>query len=175
MVSRIDSAWEQGALLSPDACPPGLRTDIRLVDGDLFIIVSQSCDVLCESFEAEPFVEVHLARMITDIDGNYAHGKHPRVIDIEDTINGEVRRYRISDSERRRFDRQILQHIVPLATLNPAPARMLANWPARRFVRPALPGTFNTEAETSRIKSCEGRRESRTEHCDALRHSGRRP
>jgi hypothetical protein len=138
MTLHIDSAWEQGALLSPADL-----SDIPPAQGEVFIIISQSCDVVYDSFDAEPLVEVHLARVISELNGGYTHGKHPRMIDLEETIDGKVRRYRICDADRQRLDRRLLQKATPLATLSPDVVRTLANWTSRRFVRPALPDEFN--------------------------------
>jgi len=139
---QIDETWQQGAVFQPTAIGKALA-DFNLEEQDVLIIVSQSCDVVNDSFDSEPFVEVQVAKSIINIDGNHSHGKHPRILDIRCTLDDVPRCFRIYDRERRRFNRRLLLGRLPSAVLPVDTVRLLANWTARRYTRPALPDEFN--------------------------------
>lgn len=130
--------------MSPTLCSEALLSEgIALGDEDITIVVSQSCDVICESIAAEPFVDVQIGRPILVLDGNNTYGKNPRVIDFENGDSPDVRCYRCVDAERRRLDRKLLRGGLPVGALAPKTIRLLANWTGRRYTRPALPDEFN--------------------------------
>lgn len=145
---HVDHQWEQGSILAPD----DLRGDVRpnVGTGDFFVVISQSCDVICESFDAEPFVELHVARRIDEVDGNNAHGKNPRVLDFLHEANGERASLRCKDSERFRVDRRCLLGLEPSGKLSEFNTSLLANWTGHRFTRPAFPDEFNRRLGTVR-------------------------
>jgi hypothetical protein len=140
----VDPAWQQGSLVPHEifalAAPAGTE---QLSEDDVVIVLSQSCDVVCDSAESEPFLDVLVGRAIQDLVGNNTFGKNPRVIDFEIVAEGRARKVRCHDAERLRLDRKVLQGAVPADRLAPSLTAMLANWTGRRYTRPALPDSFN--------------------------------
>lgn len=123
------------------------------VDIAFGVVVSQSCDVQSTRFDVEPFVEIHLARSVGEPNGNYTNGKNPRIIDLEDTLEGNAICVRVQASDRLRCDRRRLLAIEPAAILRDTNIRTLANWTAKRYIRPALPDEFNRRFDAGREKS----------------------
>lgn len=145
----IDPRWAQGALLEPNDARDHI-TQEDVTTNDVLIVISQSCDVVCGSFEIEPSVELHVGRPIEQIDGNNSFGKNPRVLDFETTINGNPRTLRILDYERKRIPRQILEDVLPIGAMPENDIRMVARWTANRYTRPALPDTFNERRSSAK-------------------------
>ncbi len=106
-------------------------------------MISQSCDVVHVSYESEPYVELHVGRVIDAIDGNNAFGKNPRTIDLETTVNGKPRMIRILAHERKKIPRQTLENIKPIGAIPEDETYRLAKWTGNRYTRPALPDAFN--------------------------------
>lgn len=74
--TRIDTAWEQGCVLSASSA---VKLGLLAPDaGDaIAILVSHDCDVL-ETAAVEPVCEVIIGRKIGTVDGHYTNGKSPR-------------------------------------------------------------------------------------------------
>jgi len=142
----------QGSLLSPKDCKTADLRELNLSANDVLIIISQSCDVVFQSLEEEPYVEIHVARAIDSVNGAYSHRKHPRLFDFEETIDGEVCCFRCVDRERTRIPRRRLSKAAPKATLSAKNTQMLAKWTASRYTRPALPDEFNSRLRSSAEK-----------------------
>lgn len=142
MFSGIDPAWLQGSILRADDLSAD-NLEAQPGDGDLLIVISQSCDVVCGSFELEPLLEIHVARHIETVNGNNTYGKNPRVLDFSETVDGNLRHYRCRDSERCRIDRKVLRGTKPGGQLSDLTTRLLPGWTANRFTRAALPDEFN--------------------------------
>ena len=138
----IDPQWAQGALVEPNDTRDHITAE-DVTANDVLIVVSQSCDVVCASYELEPSVELHIGRPIEEIDGNNSFGKNPRALDLETTINGKARALRILDHERKRIPRQTLEDLLPVGCMPDDDIRMVAKWTANRYTRPALPDAFN--------------------------------
>ena len=100
----MDPQWVQGALLDPNDTRDHITAE-EVAANNFLIVISQSCDVVCASYEIEPSVELHIGRPIEHIDGNNSFGKNPRVLDLETTIKDEPRTLRILDHQRKRIPR----------------------------------------------------------------------
>jgi hypothetical protein len=149
---EIDPAWSQGSLIDPNAlieAVPG----IEIKPNDIVIVISQDCDVVSRSLDAEPLLDIHLARFIDELDGNFTAGKNPRIFDFEDTaVDDTMQRYRCRDANRRRINRTILVGTIPVGKLTEQNTRQLAQWTARRFTRAALPNEFNRRLLNARTQ-----------------------
>ncbi len=138
----IDPQWAQGALLDPNATRDYITAE-DVTENDVLIVISQSCDVVCTSYDLEPSLELHVGRPIEAVDGNNSFGKNPRALDFEPSINGNTRALRILNHERKRIPRQVLETALPMGLIQDGDIRMLAKWTANRYTRPALPDAFN--------------------------------
>ncbi len=117
-------------------------------------MISQDCDVVHPSYDAEPFVEYFIARPISARDGRRTRGKSPRFLQFEALIEGEEHIFEISANEKFRTDRRILERGDPDPTLvlTQSQVRMLARWAARRYNRSAFPANFDRRISKVREK-----------------------
>jgi hypothetical protein len=128
--------WLQGHLLKPeDAQALGLECG----PGDLYILASQSCDVVHQHDDGEPTIELIKARHIESANRNYEDLKSPRVLHItHDGIHLELRAH-----DRCLIPRAALADFKPGQRLELVPLRNLQRFLARRYDRAALADEFN--------------------------------
>lgn len=130
--------WKQGAI-APTSLVAALREQSQIDIGpdDLVIVISQDCDVVCNSFELEPRVEFLIARVTAERNGNLFRGKNPRRLQFD--LDGRI--FEVSCSERPSMDRRILaQCAADDGTRLPGNvAGLLPGWVAKRYTRAALP------------------------------------
>ena len=91
-------------------------------------------------YDAEPNVELHVARAITEPDGNLFHAKNPRRLQF--AIADQT--FEIKMYERCHAPRTCLVNHVPRdLTLTEDDIRTIIRWTANRYLRSAFPDTFN--------------------------------
>lgn len=136
-IDRIrDNGWFQGATLRVDSSECGSRSE--LAEG-YYIVVSQDCDIVAESYDLEPYVEIIPIESRDSVDGNCALGKNPRVVDI--SLDGKVAR--LHQRRKNAVPRNILEHCVPVEPcLNLKDINILRSWLASRYLRSAFPDEF---------------------------------
>jgi hypothetical protein len=106
----------------------------------LYILLTQDCDILHHDYDAEPDVELHVARAITEPDGNLFHAKNPRRLQ----FSIASRTFEIKICERCHAPRVCLVSHVPCdLTLTEDDIRTIIGWTANRYLRSAFPDTFN--------------------------------
>jgi hypothetical protein len=114
---------------------------------DLLVLISQDCDIVCYSYELEPYVELLTVRRLQpeEKDGGRFHGKNPRRLQF--TLLGPEgnQLYEVNIHEKSRIDRKLLETLRPRddVNLDPDLIRLLARWTAKRYTRSAFPDTFN--------------------------------
>lgn len=130
--------------------PQSVGPDTRL------LIISHDCDIVNPSYDAEPFIEVLVARPREEgaFDGCLSKGKNPRKIQFRMEEPESSKLYEINVHEKYSLDRQILEKGSPDSTIKIAPddVRVIARWAARRYHRPALPSTFIERVSPARKK-----------------------
>lgn len=87
----------------------------------------------------EPFAEYAVARRIEKTQGSFLSLRNPRRLHLK---IGE-RAYEIRAWERDFFPRSLLIGEHPSGQLGEAQVRLIAEWTARRYIRAALPTSFN--------------------------------
>jgi hypothetical protein len=108
--------------------------------GALFILLSQDCDILHDDYEAEPSIELHIARPSNEEDGNLFHAKNPRRLQF--TTGQQL--YEIKIHERCFVPRQCLLDYAPHGLiLEEDLIRTIIKWTATRYLRSAFPDAFN--------------------------------
>lgn len=75
----------------------------------LYVLLTQDCDILHHDYDAEPDVELHVARLVIEPNGNLFHAKNPRRLQF--TVAD--RTYEIKMHERCRLPRTCLLDNVP--------------------------------------------------------------
>lgn len=130
-----DNGWRQGSLsasLVPD--------DLRSTSGILSVVISHDCDIVQNSLEKEPCVEILIAKPIEHVDGNYTKGKNARCYHLD--FQGTA--YEIQSAHRFLRCRQLLCCDKPDALKLPTiEIRAIVHWFAQRYERPAFPDNFN--------------------------------
>lgn len=137
--------WRQGAIL-PAASHAAIQIDLSLNDSDCCIVASQSCDILCEDFTAEPYVDLVIARPISgSANGNYTFAKNARRLHLDVTVKGDVGVYEALASDRRTIRRQLLATHGPDIgrRLSPEAVEHVIQWLVSRYRRKAFPDEFN--------------------------------
>jgi hypothetical protein len=122
----VDREWVQGALLNPDTCKSDDLDGLDLADGDVLIVISQSCDILSDD---ERHVEIHVGREIPKVDGNNTYRKNPRTLDLDTEIDGARRVLRISQSDRKQIPRKRLAKSKRAGILREADIRFSQDGP----------------------------------------------
>jgi hypothetical protein len=153
--SLLESEWRQGAVLPhkllPDGTvPPSVAADTKL------IIISHDCDLVNNSYTAEPFLEFFVASPKPNDarDGRTFFGKNPRRLQFVAQENGEDRLYEIDVQHKYRVDRKILETGARDTTvkISAEDVLVIAKWAARRYYRPSLP-TALLNRITPRVKN----------------------
>lgn len=145
------NGWEQGSII--DAFFLRQLSDTRAFsDSDIGIVLTQSCDLLHESFESEPFVEIVVASAIQIVEKSYANARHPRIVDFY--INGGASNYRVTAADLVTIPREALAIVSPSKKLaiSKADLFVLQEWRVNRFIRVARPDNFNQALNFQRKK-----------------------
>ena len=114
MSTLLESEWSQGTVVPHDLLPFGTLPTSVPTDAKL-IVLSHDCDLVNLSYEAEPFVELFVARprAAENRDDLLFNGKNPRKLQFFAQANGETRLYEIDVHEKYRVDRRILEKVQP--------------------------------------------------------------
>jgi hypothetical protein len=125
--------------------PAGVLLASVTTDGKL-IVLSHDCDLVNESYEAEPYVELVVAvpKETKDRNGVLFNGRNPRKLQFLAQENGEERLYEIDIHAKYRVDRRILEKGSKDAsiTVRERDVATIAKWASRRYSRPSLPSAF---------------------------------
>jgi hypothetical protein len=141
-----NSEWRQGAvvpraLVPAGILPPEIGQEAKLV------IISHDCDIVQPSLDAEPFVELLIAKPLPEEhkDGTLFRGRNSRKLQF--WAAGDVPRqlYEISAHDRFRISRRLLEHQQPDGSirLDHRSIATLAAWFAKRYNRSSFPTAFN--------------------------------
>jgi len=147
-----EAGWRQGSIIKDSdldyaASIAGIPNEPGLV----LLVASQSCDIAHNNLDADPCIELSVARQITAVNSNFTHNKNPR------KLHSSVMR-RTSDEdvfsevylEFKAFERLPIPK-TSLVELQPDSDRVIEDrplksyvaWLAARYARPALPTEFN--------------------------------
>ncbi len=137
------NGWRQGSLLQPVdlPLPRKVQPHFEILQGAYFYVLTHDCDLVQPDFGKEPSVEVLVISPIEKIDGNFAHGRHPRTIDFQ--IGADA--FRANCHTRHTFQRSILAGIRPVneLTVEDYTRDVISEWISKRYIRPAFPDEFN--------------------------------
>lgn len=148
--------WRQGSVICTD--------DHDLIDTERgcetpknarWILISQTCDIVHHSFDAEPTVEILLASPVKGKhDGNCTNGKNPRILHIPININGDSAGYECRICSRAYLSRNLLADRAPdsAAQLNHEILQITTRWLASRYTRTAFPDAFVSRLTASQKK-----------------------
>jgi len=134
-----NTIWRQGSVLS--------QKDFQLLgltdESDLAIAISHDCDIANDDLNTEPGVEFIFSRILEKHDGNYTHGKNPRILHLDYNINnGQTVWIQLIASRRVIVPKNSLEVIQPDQTYNLITLQTLQSWLAVRYRRIALPNSL---------------------------------
>ena len=154
----IQEGWDQGAILVADAlscaryAPPSEGRAPSPWAGA--VIITHSCDVVNESYEDEPVVEViPFEQLNRAARRELTAAQHPRELEIPDDVDGTTS-IRLAIRDRVELDRARLLAAghAPYARLGHSAVRVLIEWVRRRYDRPALPEAFARRVKHTKIR-----------------------
>lgn len=140
--------WRQGSFL-----PSEFLMEVRDQDEGVAsekqcvgIVISQDCDLVHHSFDAEPFAEAVIGEQVDKLGGNYVHVKNPRCLHVSiSTATGQKMAIEFKSKNRIQFDRTMLSNTSPTTefSVDKDTVSNIAYWISRRYTRPAFPDAFN--------------------------------
>lgn len=136
-----NTRWRQGSVLArKDFQAVGL-TDIP--DTALAVAISHDCDIANDNLDAEPVVEFVFARTLEQSNGNYMHGKNPRILHLDYTDREKLVSLELLSSKRLIVQKDKLEAVQPDDTYKLTHSRqILQSWLAARYRRHALPNSL---------------------------------
>lgn len=130
------------------------RVHYDCTSDDLFLIVSQTCDLVQGSFESEPWFEVLCLHPLDTVpDGNYRGGKNSRRIEFELPASGSNSgNWYALPYERHLIERRLLLEgdIHPTGSIDDQTLKMILSWLSRRYTRTAFPESFVQRMEAQK-------------------------
>jgi len=152
--NKLEKAgWRQGSVVSNSDIRQllDITGSIPYTEDLILLVASQSCDIANNNIEADPYVELSVARKIKDIKGHLTHNKNPRILHTHITCrtsDGDI--FAEENLELRAFERIAILKEDLLSTkpdsgsvLEDRQLKSYVAWLAARYSRPALPTTFN--------------------------------
>lgn len=145
--------WRQGSVLKNRKLPASIERLSK--DEAFFVITTQSCDLVHDQLEDEPFAECIECRSIEKEDGNFTFAKNPRRLhmSISHTDSSE-QPVEILARRIHRFPRQEIAGIPASEDhyLSERNCKILVRWLASRYDRPAFPDAFNNRLRQVKTK-----------------------
>jgi hypothetical protein len=138
----LQAGWRQGALFASNEwirLPEGVSSEDALI-----VVLTQSCTVVSPRLEADPFVEVAVARRRKGFNpkDQDASGKNVRKLLLPVEREG-FQAVEIDINSRRLLPRDLLLKFAPDGPqLSEQEARKIGGWMARYYARAALPNTL---------------------------------
>ncbi len=128
-----------------DLLPDGILPASVTAGGKL-VVLSHDCDLVNESYEVEPYVELLVAvpKEAKDRNSVLFNGRNPRKLQFLAQENGDDRLYEIDIHLKCRVERRLLEKGNKDAsiTIRESDVVAIAKWAARRYSRPSVPTAF---------------------------------
>ncbi|WP_052128805.1 hypothetical protein [Neosynechococcus sphagnicola] len=135
-----NTIWRQGSVLAQkDFQSVGLT---NALDTELAIAISHDCDIANDNLDTEPVVEFIFSRILGEHNGNYTHGKNPRILHLDYIHNGQTVWIELIASRRVIVQKNSLEAIQPDQTYSLITRQTLQSWLAVRYRRIALPNSL---------------------------------
>jgi hypothetical protein len=135
-----NTIWRQSSLLAQKDFQAVGLTDKP--DTDLAIAISHDCDIANDNLETEPAVEFIFSRILENHNGNYTHGKNPRILHLDYIHNEQTIWIELIASRRVIVQKNLLEAIQPDQTYRLITRQTLQSWLAVRYRRIALPNSL---------------------------------
>lgn len=154
-----NSGWRQGSVVPST---PTIVQELQILPFAEFdhlpechwlLIASQDCDVVCDSLDVEPAVEVLIAEPIERMRTAYRDGRHPRELHLMLTgPSGEEQAVRVHVRNRAMFRRTLLADQAPEDGYSVATQyiEQISGLLAGRYSRIAYPTAFDARTQRAR-------------------------
>ncbi|NJM77453.1 MAG: hypothetical protein HC852_18810 [Acaryochloridaceae cyanobacterium RU_4_10] len=106
------------------------------------VAISHDCDISNDNLDAEPFVEFIFARIVTQPNGNFTHGKNPRTLHLEYKQGETTIVLELIASKRTIVSKTLLEAIQTDQIYQLSSRYILQSWLAARYRRHALPNSL---------------------------------
>ncbi len=136
--------WKQGALIKPIADERFfLNSHIDVNADDWYLVISQTCDLVHDNFDIEPYFEVLRVQQVTGSPKiEYAAGKNSRILHQSFSCFGGDCYFFGQPSDRFFVDRALLLEHEPEIFITENEMDIIINWIVNRFARAAFPEEF---------------------------------
>lgn len=138
--------WRQGCAIVGTE-----QAEALALDGDLFLLVSQDCDIV-RSSEVEPDIEFVGGSFADRPNGQLTFGKNPRRLQLTLPSGDETdaRLVELDIRKRAIVAKSAVADLRPSDSLRCAgePLRVVTRWLAKRYSRPAFPDEFNRRLQS---------------------------
>ena len=140
--------WCQGAILggalarlAAEHAPP----TVMVGNADWLVLTSHDCDIVNESMDKEPVVEVLCMRTVAagKVDRRQSSGRNPRTFQLAIEARGAPVVLSCVAHDRWAIPRDLLMQGVPANSLPEKGCRLVAEWLAKRYIRAAFPTAFD--------------------------------
>lgn len=149
------AGWRQGHVIERQSASPKLKALLEGTPPELtyWVVLTQDCDLIHESYEKEPEVEFLGCKLASVPDGNFAHGKNPRRIQLAAVIANQSAILDGLIVQRFCFPRAVLEDFAPPpdCSVPVDQIRTLVEWAARRYTRSAFPDEFNRRIRKAQV------------------------
>ena len=146
--------------------PPSLFDDFQEATGlpldkdkDFAVVITQDCDLVCESYAAEPFVEVVRATKTPRLLGELTYSKSFRKLHLPlDQADGQSIPVQLSVHDKAKASRRLLEKDKPRTDLRLSDKnkQTLIGWLVQRYRRDPFPDAF-----MGRLKGDDGKGEKK--------------
>ena len=139
------NGWEQFSILRPtDHKSTREHSHIPVNDGDLLLVVTQTCDLI-NNVHKEPFFEaicLHLLNKSLSVE--HEHARNSRRFELRVDIEGRNNNYYLLAHEKFSIRHEILKEIKPVDNITNGDTKLeLIKWLTSRYGRAAFPDSFN--------------------------------
>jgi len=141
----IEAGWKQGTLLAANDVRFKENAHYEVPDDALFLIVSQTCDLVQGSFGSEPYFEtLCLNPLAQEPNGGYLGGKNSRRMEFSlELTQGETTHWFVLPHKRHLVERESLLNLQPESAIeDERTLTMILRWLSRRYTRTAFPEAF---------------------------------
>lgn len=148
-----DRNWQQGSLLALDE-PVKSVNWIKDIPSGLYLLISQTCDIMHQSLSDEPYIEVLLCTLLESPDVGFMHGRSYRKIHVPFSSGDNESYFECSAINRYTLEREILTRLKPSDkyTINATVINNIKNWVTSRYIRDAFPDNFNHRLDRKALK-----------------------
>ncbi|MFN7096783.1 MAG: hypothetical protein ACK4PR_04425 [Gammaproteobacteria bacterium] len=146
------NGWRQGACLLITSSSE-LYKKFNLQSEELYVALSQDCDILNSCLQREPVIELIHAQPVMKLNSLYSSGKHPRMLHIPSKFNGKDIFLEFLPHKRILVPRDyLITHVATSHKIEQTSLRVLTRWITKRYIRAAFPDAFNQRVNTIRKK-----------------------